>query len=273
MMQRKRETARWIFSKELKDTTVVEETKEGEGRPYIITPLGTRIKRILLCGSVTSRNVEENMTRLTVADPTGSFYLSIFQSEYTPEVKASADTLENNSMVLVYGRINPFKTNEGALYFSVNPEMIIRADSGALNYWSIRTAHLTRRKIYAIREAKKNGAGDIENLVKLGYSRDEAESAINSLKHYGNYNVEAFLEALSMAEKSLVSGGKNAEVRDYILGIIAENSSDGKGCRYEDIVEAASKKDIDQSTVDEVLNILGSDGEIFEVSLKRYKVI
>lgn len=272
-MQRRRETAKWIFSKELKDTTFVEDVKEGEGRPYIVTPLGSRVKRLLLCGTVTSRSVEENMTRLTVADPTGSFYLSIFQSEYTPDVKASADSMENNTKVLVYGRVNPFKTGEGALYFSVNPEMIMQVDQPALIYWTLRTAHITKRRIYAIREARKNQTDDPINIVKLGYTREEAESALNSIKHYNSYNIESFLEALSIAEKSLSASEKSAELRDIILSIISENNRDGKGCRYEDIVDMASKKNIDQSLVDETLNTLGSDGEIFEVSLKRYKVI
>ena len=72
MMARKRESSKWVFSKELKDTTFVEEMPENErGKPFVVTPLGTRIKRILIAGIVTAKNSEENLTKLTVADNLG----------------------------------------------------------------------------------------------------------------------------------------------------------------------------------------------------------
>lgn len=274
MMQRKREVAKWVFSKELKDTTFIEEPGEDErGRPYVITPLGTRMKRIMIAGTVTSRNVEENMTKLTVADPLGSFFLSVFPSEYSPEVKDTADQVENNSHVAVLGRVSPFKTEEGAMYHSINPESIFTVKEGTVAYWNWRTLLSSKRKFYAIREARKIESPEVQNLLDLGYYTEEAECAINSVKHYSDYDIQGFLESLSGISKSTAGSDKSKELKDLILDIIRKNDSDGKGCKYEQIVESGKEQQVEQHEIDEALNLLGSDGEIYEVSLKRYRII
>ena len=66
---------------------------------------------------------------------------------------------------------------------------------------------------------------------------------------------------------------RNAELKDIILAAIRKNDNDGKGCRYEDILSATLRDGIERVQVDEILNTLGSEGEIYEVSLKRFKAI
>lgn len=274
MMQRKREVAKWAFSKELKDTTFIEEPGEDErGRPYIITPLGTRIKRIMFAGTVTSRNVEENMTKITVADPLGSFFLSVFPSEYSPEVKDTADSLENNNLVTVLGRVSPFKTEEGVFYHTVNPESIFIVKESTVNYWNWRTLISSKKKFYAIREARKIESVEVQNLIDLGYYQEEAESAVNSVKHYPEYDIQGFMESLSAISKTTVASDKSNDLKVLILDIIGKHDEDGKGCKYEEIVEAGKAQNMEQHEIDEALNLLGSDGEIYEVSLKRYRKI
>lgn len=274
MMPRKREVARWIFSRELKDTTYIEEPGEDErGRPYIISPLGTRMKRIMFAGTVTSHSVEDNMTKVTVADSLGSFFLSVFPSEYNPEVKDIADQLENNTLVAVLGRVSPFKTEEGTMYHNINPESIFTVNEGTVSYWNWRTLLASRRKFYAIREARKIENADIQNILDLGYYQEEAECAINSVKHYPDYNLQDFMESLSAISSTAAVSDKSSELKEFILDVIKKSDEDEKGCKYETIIEAGKEKEIEQHEIDEALNLLGSDGEIYEVSLKRYRVI
>lgn len=270
----KRVPAKWIFSKELKDTTFIEEKSEEErGKPFIVTPLGTRAKRVLISGVVTSRNSEENLTKVTISDDVGSFYISAFSNDFNIEQKAMLDSVETNDIVTIMGRINPFVTNEGVYYYNINPEIVVKSDETARSFWSIRAAHIAKRKLYAIREALKSESQDMENLLKLGYTEEEAECAIRAKGHYKDYDYQKFEEVISGISGSAQVKQEVVASKDLILGYIKNNDTDGKGCRYEDIIIAASNQGIDQSNVDEALNVLGSEGEIYEVSLKRYKVI
>ena len=274
MMQRKREFSRWIISKELKDTAVVEDLPENEkGKPYVITPLGSRVKRILIAGSVTSKNVEETLTKFTLADNAGSFYVSTFKNDYQPGLKEQADSVEVGSSVVIMGRVSAFKTDDGVLYLNVNPEMISPASAAGLAYWISRTSYVARRKVLAIREANKLETPDKGSLVSMGYSEEEAECALRSIKQYKGYDLNGFLDVVSSLSKAPQVETGASPSREQVLEFIRSHSDPQKGTRYEDIVAHMKEKSVEQSDVDEILNLLGSQGDVYEVSLKRYKAV
>ena len=273
MMPRKREFAYWIFARELRDSTVIQENQEEErSKPYIITPLGSRVRRVLFCGTVTQKNSEENMTKVTVTDGTGNFYITAFANDFGIQGKIMLDELEINDSVTVMGRVSTFK-NEDKIYFSINPEIAVKADEISLRFWNLRARHSARRKIYAIRVASGEREMKKEDIMQKGYSPEEAECAIRSVQNYPDYNSQDFEVSITSGSGQAVQKPDGKNNRDFVLGYIKSNDSDGKGCRYEDIIAAARNSSISQGDVDDLLNDLGSDGEIFEVSLKRYKVI
>lgn len=274
MGPKKREPAKWIFAKELKDCTVIEEKDpEEKGKPYVITPLGTRVKRVLLTGTVTSKNTEENLTKVAISDATGTFYVNAFANDFNIEQKSALDSLETDTTVTIMGRINPFRTDEGVYYFNINPEVVSRSDSIAADFWNMRAAYVAKRKLYAIREATKGNITEEENLTKLGYSEEEAADAIRAREKYSEYDFQRFQETVQGVVDSLMKPSQSKETKTFILEYVRDNDTDGKGCRYEDVVIAASNQGMEQTEVDEILNSLGSDGEIYEVSLKRYKAL
>ena len=272
---KKREPAKWIFAKELKDCMMIEEKDPDEkGKPYVITPLGTRAKRILITGTVTSKNSEENLTKVAVSDATGTFYVNAFANDFNIEQKNDLDGLETETLVTIMGRINPFRTDDGVYYFNINPEFVARADSTAVDFWNLRTAYVAKRKLYAIREAMKSETPDEDGLSKLGYSREEAEDAMRAKQQYKEYDFQRFQEVAQGVIDSLIKpSSQSTETKKFVLEYVRDNDTDGKGCRYEDVVIAASNQGMEQTEVDEILNALGSDGEIYEASLKRYKAL
>lgn len=271
---KKREPAKWILSKELKDTRVLEETNQDEQtKPYIVTPLGTRVRRVILTGVVTSKNVEDSLTKATVADNAGAFYISAFSSGFNSEAKYILDSTEQDSAVMIMGRVNPFKTEEGVFYFNINPEIVVATDAAGLEMWKSRAVWIAMRKIYAIREALKAEDLDNRQLIGLGYSPEESECAIRARTHYRDYDFQEFSKIAESVLKFSQESSQNSELKEVILSTIRTSDTDGKGCRYDDILAAAVKDGVERSQVDEVLNTLGSDGEIYEVSVKRFKAI
>ena len=273
MMPRKREFAYWIFSRELRDSVVTEDNPEEErAKPYIITPLGSRIRRVLITGRVTQKNSEETMTRMTVSDSSGNFYLTAFSNDFGSQGKIMLDGLEPNEMVMVMGRVNSYQ-NEGRIYFNINPELAVKTDDLSLRYWNTRASQSARPKIYAIKAALKGESPSVEERTSMGYSQEEAECALRSIKNYPAYNTSELEAVASGGSASMSQAPADNANRDFVLEYVRNNDEEGRGCRYEDILAAATNASISQADVDEVLNTLGSEGEIFEVSLKRYKVI
>ncbi|KAA8922470.1 hypothetical protein [Thermoplasma sp.] len=269
-MIHKRDQDYWIFSAELRDAKVMDDTA---GKPAAITPLGINIKRILCTGTVTSKQGDDRMTRITVADPVGNFYVVGFSNGFNPEEKSMLDGVGVDDRILVIGKVSSYRNSEGNYLFSIRPELVSKIDEEAIKFWGLKAYYFAKRRYFAIREAQKSEDPSADMLKESGYTQVEAESAINAIRNFPNYDYQKLFEVIEPAMSSMGSSSQLPEVRSIILDYIKNNDLDGKGCRYEDIVVAAKNAGIDQSTVDEILNSLGSLGEIFEVSLKRYKFV
>ncbi|MCL4329922.1 MAG: hypothetical protein M1533_02830 [Candidatus Thermoplasmatota archaeon] len=274
METRKREPSKWIFSRELRDSLIEESVEEdGKVRAFVITPLGTRVKRLLFVGSVTSVSNEETMTRVTLSDPTGAFYLSIFKESQFPTNRVIPENFSEGQGMIVVGRLSTFKSQDGRIFFNVNPELVKNADPSTMKYWVSRSAHIARRKSLAIREAVKSENATADNLISLGYSSEEAECAIRAIKNYPNYNYQQLLESIEGSSASSETNIEVDQLKEQVYNFIKENDKDGKGCLYEDILAYIGRVGKDQAILDQVLNTLGSAGEIYESALKRFKII
>ena len=269
-MMHKRDQDYWIFSAELRDSKVINDSSD---KPMILTPLGIAVKRILCTGNVTSKQGDDRMTRITIADPVGNFYVVGFSNGFNPEEKSMLDGLNVDDRVMVIGKISTYRNSGGNYLFSIRPELVSKIDEEASRFWILKAYYFAKRRYFAIREAQKSEDSSIEALKESGYTAVEAESALNAIKNFRDYDYQKLFEVIEPAMTSFGSSGQLPEIRSFMLDYIKNNDLDGKGCRYEDIVVAAKNQGIDQSTVDEILNSLGSMGEIFEVSLKRYKFV
>ncbi|ARD84368.1 hypothetical protein [Ferroplasma acidiphilum] len=296
MAYTKRENSYWLFSRELKDSTKLE---GEEKRPYVITPLGTKVKRILFAGAITYKNSDDRMVKVTVADYIGSFYLTAFKTGFSSEMAEELDKFNVNDIVMVMGKVSSFKTDDGIFYFSVNPELIKSIGETERYFWGVRASYVAKRKILAITEAIKDDVATVDTLLKLGYSQDEAEDAIRAKEYYTDYDFKSYMDAISSINfdspvmavahremdienpESFETEGNSSNqqntgapqtfnIEEFVLAYIKNNDS-GPGCKYDDIIISCSNAGISREKVDEILNSLGSRGEIYEVSLKRYK--
>ena len=288
----KREASYWVFSRELKDSNKLE---GEEKRPYIITPLGTKLKRVLLTGIITYKSSDDRMVKVTVADYLGSFYITGFKTGFSSEMAEELDKYNVNDTVVVMGKVSSFKTDEGIFYFSINPELIKKVSDIERYFWGIRASYVSRRKLLAITEALKDENVTADTLLGLGYSKEEADDAIRARDNYHDYDFTSYMNDISSInfespvpvstpprengeagqatlEDEKPSGSEAINVEAFLLDYIKSNDS-GPGCKYDDIVISCSNAGIPREKVDEILNSLGSMGEIYEVSLKRYKAL
>ncbi len=269
----KREPARWIFSKELRDTTIIEEISDGDKiKSMFLTPLGSCGRRIFFAGKVTNVRNDEKSVRLTVSDPTGAFYLSFFERDFNQNVKMQIDKIEANQNVSVMGRVSHYKGEDGKIFFNINPELIYESDDSSINFWNMRTAYLCRRRIIGIKEAQRNPDITQNLLTASGLNPDEAEGILKAVKQYTNYDYSKFEEILLSLLANQEISQNISKAKDGIKAFLI-SQTEPLGIKYEDIIAELAKAGISQNEVDEALNLLGSEGEIFEVSLKRYRTV
>ncbi len=277
----KRENSYWIFSRELKYSNILE---GEEKKQYVITPLGTKVKRILITGKITYKSSDDKMVKITVMDYIGSFYLTGFKTGFSSEIAEDMDKFNVNDTIIVMGKVSSFKNDEGIFYFSINPELIKGISELERFFWGIRATYVAKRKIYAIKELHNDENATEETLIKLGYTEEEAADAVRSKKYYNDYDYTTYLNTISSInyekpEENKVNNNSNETVNTVTLNLDSfvldyiKNNDFGPGCKYDDIVIAASNAGINRDKLDEILNVLGSNGDIYEVSLKRYKVL
>lgn len=267
----KREPSRWIFSRELKDSTETEGSNDDERvRPYIITPLGTRVKRIFLSGTVTTSTVEENSSKLVIADPVGSFYVSASSAGFNELVRDEMSRFNTGDKVAVMGKVSAFRAETGNFMFTINPERIWPASETLRKFWNARTLSIASRRVLAIKEVQKLEKPNEVMINRLGYSLEEARFAILAVSRYKDYDYSRFIESVTTSVRKDQSDDIT-QAKKSILEIIDSHSDDPKGVSYETILNDATAQGMDKKTVDDSLNALGNDGDVYEVSLKRFK--
>ncbi|MCL4323228.1 MAG: hypothetical protein M1498_02100 [Candidatus Thermoplasmatota archaeon] len=272
MMEKRREPARWIFAKEMRDTSLTFVEGEDDARKeYFITPLGSFGRRILICGKITQKTQENEMVKFTVADHTGAFYITFFSKDFNQNTKLQIDLVSENDVVVLMGRTSYFRSNEGKMYININPEYVRKVNETDAEYWKARTSKSLKDRLYAIKEIRKSPDMDLNHLMELGLTEDEAKGCLKASTVYDNYNIGP-LEEIIAGMSSYQFSDAALKIKDKIFGIIKENTPFG-GITYDQILERVSKEGIEARQLDETLNMLGTDGEIYEAEKRKFKVI
>ena len=272
MNEKKREPARWIIARELRECTETVLVGEGESqKEHFITPLGTRGRRILFCGKITSKTEENEMIKMTVSDSTGAFYVSFFPKDFNKAVKEQIDLVNQDDTVIVMGKTSFFKTDEGRMYININPESIRIIDEDSAQYWMSRSTFLLKRRIIGIKELKKSPESSESTLISMGFTQDEASSMVQSSSLYSNYDVARMEEILLEISASKVSESTN-ELKDKIFEFIKTGTELG-GVTYDEIAKEMKIDMQGTQDMDQALTLLLEEGEIFESSRRKYKTV
>lgn len=270
MMERKREPSYWVFSREISENThTIEESDEDGKREYTITPTGVIGRRFVFCGTVTEKRVEDNSTRLVISDRTGAFYVNVFHKEFNEHIWKNMEGIGESSNVFVVAKINFFRSAEGRLFSNMNPEIIKETDLNSLNYWNTRTGHFLRRRLMAINEIKKSPEIDIKTLIGMGFTEEEAKGAVEAVARYVDYNYGTFEELLTVVKKPELPEDTSL-LKEEVLEEIRKQTSSG-GIHYDDLLVFVRNKGKDAIELDEILNSLGIEGEIYESSKRKFK--
>lgn len=291
-----REVAWRLFAAEYNASDLEERySDENEKTPnYVITPLGAKVNRLFLVGTVTEienyGSDNEPFWRARISDPTGVFYISAGQ--YQPEASKALAALRPKiyedlpPIVAVIGKSRIYSPEDGRIYVSVMPESIKEVDKKIRNYWILDTCKHMMKRIDAMKEAQKMDPPNVNELVALGFGKNLSEGIVMAAKHYGVIDIERYENTLMDLLANLASekeiednvlpiegtGEIDKDLEDEILELIEKFGTE-KGASWEEIMEEETKKGKSKGAVEEAINSLMDQGVIYEPLLGYLKKI
>ncbi|MFN3384159.1 MAG: hypothetical protein ACK401_04625 [Archaeoglobaceae archaeon] len=163
-MRLKREVARRVFAKEF-NASRFKIGGEVEREPvYLLTPLGLKCNRIFIVGALLEKEEtrSEEVLRIRVADPTGSFLG--FVGKFDPEARDSLAEIDVPSTVAVTAKAKLLERDEKVTPF-IRPESIVATDFETRDYWILETAKATLKRIELM-----NSENELAKLAKEKYN-------------------------------------------------------------------------------------------------------
>jgi RPA family protein len=297
-MARIREPAKRLFAIEYNRSQHEDRGLEENAPNYVITPLGSSVNRLFFVGvmmvKTNTGSDDSPQYRVEVRDPTGTFYL--YAGQYQPQALTAIGNLEPPALVGVVGKVRTFVRDDGTFYASVKPEVVFPVDIPQRDRWILTTSRFTMEKLRAIKDAMTQEQPKLEDLMGKGHPKRAAESAVNGVGLYGNFDLTPYKEGIKEALQLVIEGGGKSvgleeamekeskdeaekseaapkeDIKDMVLEIINSVSGE-KGALYRDIIAECEKKGVDKIQLEETIQELLDEGQIYEPTIGIIKPI
>ena len=302
-----RQSAVRLFAQKYRDTSLTEEGSGEYDPSFVITKIGAKINRVLVCGVIDRMERREGDSGPNysghVRDPTGSYLFSVasFQPELHPDFEELMARFESGDRFLMalVGKARWFETEDGGMFTSLRAEEFTVIDRECYTNWLVETAEATLRRIDAHStslEADPTPAA----LEAAGVPRDLVDGLILARGHYGEFDPEGYrvgvLQALSMAtgRTSLMeppqptattleetasqapeSSEPAAEPGDAIELILetVRSRDTGEGVEYNDLVTALVHGGHSRESAEDAIDQARDQGEVMEPRFGFFQLV
>lgn len=205
-----RQTAVRIFAQEYQEASLLEEGSGEYDPSFVITKLGAKINRALVCGVIDRMERREGDSGPNysghIRDPTGSYLFTVasFQPEMHPDFEELMARFESGDRFLLalVGKARWFETDDGGVFTSLRAEEFTVIDRECYTSWLVETAEATLRRIDAHSTSLESDLTPAA-LEAAGVPSDLVDGLILARGHYGEFDPENYrlgvLQALSMA--------------------------------------------------------------------------
>lgn len=302
-----RQSAVRLFAQEYRDASLTEEGSGEYDPSFVITKIGAKINRALVCGVIDRMERREGDSGPNysghVRDPTGSYLFSVasFQPELHPDFEELLARFESGDrfILALVGKARWFETEDGGMFTSLRAEEFTVIDRECYTNWLVETAEATLRRIDAHStslEADPTPAA----LEAAGVPRDLVDGLILARGHYGDFDPEGYrvgvLQALSMAtgRTSLMeppqptattleetasqapeSSEPAAEPGDAIELILetVRSRDTGEGVEYNDLVTALVHGGHSRESAEDAIDQARDQGEVMEPRFGFFQLV
>tara|TARA_B100001179_G_scaffold153906_1_gene112140 strand:+ start:1367 stop:2272 length:906 start_codon:yes stop_codon:yes gene_type:complete len=297
-----------LFAQEYRDASLTEEGSGEYDPSFVITKIGAKINRVLVCGVIDRMERREGDSGPNysghVRDPTGSYLFSVasFQPELHPDFEELMARFESGDRFLMalVGKARWFETEDGGMFTSLRAEEFTVIDRECYTNWLVETAEATLRRIDAHSAALEADLTPAA-LEAGGVPSDLVEGLILARGHYGDFDPEGYrvgvLQALSMAtgrtslmeappqpaattleetaSKVPESSEPAAEPGDAIELIIetVRSRDTGEGVEYNDLVTALVHGGHSRESAEDAIDQARDQGEVMEPRFGFFQLV
>ena len=302
-----RQSAVRLFAQEYRDASLTEEGSGEYDPSFVITKIGAKINRALVCGVIDRMERREGDSGPNysghVRDPTGSYLFSVasFQPELHPDFEELLARFESGDRFLLalVGKARWFETEDGGMFTSLRAEEFTVIDRECYTNWLVETAEATLRRIDAHStslEADLTPAA----LEAAGVPRDLVDGLILARGHYGDIDPEGYrvgvLQALSMATgrtslmeppqptattleetasqapESSESAAEPGDAIELILETVRSRDT-GEGVEYNDLVTALVHGGHSRESAEDAIDQARDQGEVMEPRFGFFQLV
>ena len=302
-----RQSAVRLFAQEYRDASLTEEGSGEYDPSFVITKIGAKINRALVCGVIDRMERREGDSGPNYSghlrDPTGSYLFSVasFQPELHPDFEELLARFESGDrfILALVGKARWFETEDGGMFTSLRAEEFTVIDRECYTNWLVETAEATLRRIDAHStslEADPTPAA----LEAAGVPRDLVDGLILARGHYGDFDPEGYrvgvLQALSMAtgrtslmeppqptattlEETASQAPESSEPAadpgdaiELILETVRSRDT-GEGVEYNDLVTALVHGGHSRESAEDAIDQARDQGEVMEPRFGFFQLV
>ncbi len=303
-----RQSAIRIFASEYRDASLPEEGSGEYDPSFVITKMGARVNRALVCGVIdrVERRESENGPNYSghIRDPTGThlFNVASFQPELHPDFEELMARYEagDRFLLALVGKARWFETEDGGIFTSLRAEEFTIIDKECYTNWLVQTADATLRRIEA-HTASLEADLNPSAFEAAGVPNDLVEGLILARGHYGEFDPETYrvgvLQALSTAtgKTSIIETPSEPEAAptldqstpestpqqvptepsdavDAIIETIRSRDT-GQGVDYNDIVAALVNAGHSREAAEDAIDSARDQGEVMEPRFGFFQLV
>ena len=290
------------FANEFRAATL-HEKGPGEYDPsYLISPLGAKINRMMVCGLLERLEAREmsngsSILQGQIRDCSGVFFFSI--GDYAPDsVKEIGNQwLEQVEIgevlhVAMTAKARWYQSEDGGIFTSIRPEEISSIEPSTYSLWLARTSMETLKRIDAY-NLSLDLEVDSESFEKGGVPKHLIDGLLQARSHYDTVEVESFkmnvYQALDicegnvssarsdppmveMSDSDAMSATPSTEIENVILDLIGQLDQ-GNGVDSETISRNLAARGYSGNEIYDILESLIDDsGKLVEPKFGWYRL-
>jgi uncharacterized protein len=194
-----RELAWRVLASEVQSASA-EERGSGEKSPsYLISPLGARMNRVLMTGTITPTEAAgpgpgAGFARARLTDPTG--VLPVTAGSYQPQGKADLERLTGPAQVLVVGKVTRYRGGSLAPVVSVRAETVLPVADNDYRTLTAEAANQTLARLELVQRLRGPTPPSGSELLQASIPPSWVRGALASVERYPTLDPAPYYEGL-----------------------------------------------------------------------------